>query len=304
MAAELHLGLRGLEESLSMSMPAEFSMPTTEATTKDEEEEGEDRTIVEAEASSVSSELLLTSDSNNTEDETQVTITNNAGGSNTNNQGDPNHPCNSNDGEQWNLLTQAMFGGEGGITTNQETGELIDNDIFIVDNKPCPNPLEGVGEEEEEVEETDEPPDVPTTGTPTPMPSTASPTPNPIVDDLVDTVTDTTESGENNDGDAEDGGDESTSATKSYYSCSTDTVSTSNSSDDATKLIISYNYELHTTSPFSEDTLLNFENNMAQDLADKYGLITCDERKKKRNLRGLQSSDEEQGGEDTAKVQH
>ena len=118
-----------------------------------------------------------------------------------------------------------------------------------------------------------------------------------FVDDLVDTVTDTTESGENNDGDAEDGGDESTSATKSYYSCSTDTVSTSNSSDDATKLIISYNYELHTTSPFSEDTLLNFENNMAQDLADKYGLITCDERKKKkRNLRGLQSSDEEEGG--------
>ena len=140
--------------------------------------------------------------------------------------------------------------------------------------------------------------DVPTTGTPTPMPSTASPTPNPTVDNLVDTVTDTTESGENNEGGEEDGGeDESSSATKSYYSCSTDTVSTSNSSDDATKLILAYDYELHTTSPFSEDTLLNFENNMAQDLADKYGLITCDERKKKkRNLRGLQSSDEEEGG--------
>jgi len=73
---------------------------------------------------------------------------------------------------------------------------------------------------------------------------------------------------------------------RSFYSCSNNTNgnggSSSSSSNgnpavppDTTQLTVTYDYELHTSSPFNADILNSFENSIAQDLAGRYGLINC-----------------------------
>jgi hypothetical protein len=74
----------------------------------------------------------------------------------------------------------------------------------------------------------------------------------------------------------------------SFYSCGSDggtgDVASSFLPDDATEVTLVYDYELHTSSPLDADVLSSFENSVAYDLANRYGLIDC----RRRNLRSLE----------------
>jgi len=79
----------------------------------------------------------------------------------------------------------------------------------------------------------------------------------------------------------------------SFYSCPNNSNGGSSSSSDippsdATELIITYDYELHTTSSeLDENVLSSFENSITRDLAGRYGLINCGSEPKRRSLRNL-----------------
>ncbi|KAL3762772.1 hypothetical protein ACHAW5_000208 [Stephanodiscus triporus] len=73
-----------------------------------------------------------------------------------------------------------------------------------------------------------------------------------------------------------------------FYSCgshgSAGDAASSFLPDDATEMTLVYDYELHTSSPLDADVLSSFENSVAYDLANRYGLIDC----RRRNLRSLE----------------
>ena len=184
-------------------------------------------------------------------------------------EGTANDPCNSNDGEQWDLLAQAMF--VDGI--NPDTGEQIqvNDENFLLNYKlpkPClPNVTATAedGEDEEDNEAGDE-------------------TDGEGIDNTPEVETGV-------EANEDSPPDESPTELKSFYSCS-DTASPSTPPSDATEVTINYDYELYVPSSASlgEEILSKFENTVTNDLAGKYGLISCNAKNEgdvRRYLRGL-----------------
>eukprot|EP00571_Detonula_confervacea_P010900 CAMPEP_0172303724 /NCGR_PEP_ID=MMETSP1058-20130122/5235_1 /TAXON_ID=83371 /ORGANISM="Detonula confervacea, Strain CCMP 353" /LENGTH=700 /DNA_ID=CAMNT_0013014667 /DNA_START=128 /DNA_END=2230 /DNA_ORIENTATION=- len=82
---------------------------------------------------------------------------------------------------------------------------------------------------------------------------------------------------------------------QSFYSCSDGGSTNGNSPPvDATELTLTYDYEIHTSSPLNDNVLSSFENSITEDLASRFGLITCDNGgsgPKRRYLRSLKQGE-------------
>ena len=95
----------------------------------------------------------------------------------------------------------------------------------------------------------------------------------------------------------------STAATayKTFYSCSSDDANGNGGgaaspsiTEDAIEVILTYNYELHTSSPLNNDILSSLSNDITYDIADRYGLVDCSfdsSVTKRRSLRSLKKGD-------------
>ena len=62
------------------------------------------------------------------------------------------------------------------------------------------------------------------------------------------------------------------SALNSFYSCSTNSSPT-----DDIEVTLTYDYELHTTSPLNDAVLSSFQNSITYDMARQHGLIDCND---------------------------
>ncbi|KAL7428333.1 hypothetical protein ACHAXH_002847 [Discostella pseudostelligera] len=95
--------------------------------------------------------------------------------------------------------------------------------------------------------------------------------------------------------------DRSSSTYKTFYSCFSDDSTiemntngvTSTLTADATKVFLTYDYDLITSKPLDDKILTSLSNDMAYDLADRYGLVDCniEPSTKRRSLRSLKVGD-------------
>ena len=74
---------------------------------------------------------------------------------------------------------------------------------------------------------------------------------------------------------------------KSFYSCSGGSGGELAQPSNTKELTITYDYELHTSSPLNDDMLSSFENTIARDLANGFGLVNCDGPTRRHYLRSL-----------------
>lgn len=95
--------------------------------------------------------------------------------------------------------------------------------------------------------------------------------------------------------------DRTTSTYKTVYSCISDDSTSETNTDgvpssltaDATKVFLTYDYDLITSSPLNDEMLTSLSSDMAYDLADRYGLVDCniEPSTKRRSLRSLKVGD-------------
>ena len=73
---------------------------------------------------------------------------------------------------------------------------------------------------------------------------------------------------------------------QSFYSCSPNSSSANTPPSNSKEVTLTYDYELHTSSPLNDDILSKLEDSITNDIANKYGLITCSSiQEERRHLR-------------------
>jgi len=73
---------------------------------------------------------------------------------------------------------------------------------------------------------------------------------------------------------------------QSFYSCSPNSSSANTPPSNSKEVTLTYDYELHTSSPLNDDILSKLEDSITNDIANKYGLVTCSSiQEERRHLR-------------------
>ena len=217
-----------------------------------------------------------------------------------------NDPCKSNDGADYTALTQSMFGEDATLT------------LKMNDHGPCIVQKDDDDEEEGDAtangEEGTTEGGTPTDGTDTNngVNGDGSTEGNgedggnssPLDGDNATTEgsgngegggdgSDSTGDGKGdgtgeNDGSAagSDGTEGAADEAQSFYSCSPNSSSANTPPSNSKEVTLTFDYELHTSSPLNDDILSKLEDNFTTDIANKYGLVTCSSiQEERRHLR-------------------
>ena len=284
------------EDSMSMSMPAaplEQHNLGMVSSLLDEEGEGEDRAGGALAMQSNKPEIV----------------------SNSNEFLNANDPCKSNDGADYTALTQSMFGEDAGVLVKvNHVPCIVQKDDDEEEEGATANGAAGSGGGTTEGGEGS---NTPTDGTEgeatdgTGVNGDGSTEDNgedgsnssPLDGD--DTTTEGSDNGEEGDGsdstgatgdgagesDGSTGGSDGTEGAanddpQSFYSCSPNSSSANTPPSNSKEVTLTYDYELHTSSPLNDDILSKLEDSITNDIANKYGLVTCSSiQEERRHLR-------------------
>ena len=224
-----------------------------------------------------------------------------------------NDPCKSNDGADYTALTQSMFGEDAGVLVKVNHGPCIVQKDDEEEEGATANGEEGTDGAGNGGGTTEggEGSNTPTDGTDTNNGVNSDGSTEGNVEDggnssPLDGDNTTTEGSDN----GEDGGDGSDSTgdgtgdgtgsgsaggsdgteeaadLQSFYSCSPNSSSANTPPSNSKEVTLTYDYELHTSSPLNDDILSKLEDSITNDIANKYGLVTCSSiQEERRHLR-------------------
>ena len=272
------------EDSMSMSMPAapleQHSLGMVSSLL--DEEEGEDRAGGALALQSNKPEIV----------------------SNSNEFVNANDPCKSNDGADYTALTQSMFGEDATLDLKMTYNHgpcIVQKDDDDEEEGATANGEEGTDGAASSgggTTEGGEGSNTPTDGTNTESGGTLS---SPLDGD--DTTTEGSDNGEEGgkgsdstgvtgDGGTgeSDGSEGAKDEPQSFYSCSPNSSSANTPPSNSKEVTLTYDYELHTSSPLNDNILSKLEDSITNDIANKYGLVTCSSiQEERRHLRASSS---------------
>ena len=228
-----------------------------------------------------------------------------------------NDPCKSNDGADYTALTQSMFGEDATLTLkmNDHGPCIVQKDDDDEEEGASANGEEGIDGAADNGEGTTEGGEGSNTltdgadtnngvngdGSTEGNGEDGGTLSSPLDGD------DTTTEGSNNGEDGGDGSDSTgegkgdgtdgsaadsdgtegaTDKLQSFYSCSPNSSSANTPPSNSKEVTLTYDYELHTSSPLNDDILSKLEDSITNDIANKYGLVTCSSiQEERRHLR-------------------
>ena len=234
--------------------------------------------------------------------------------SNSNEFSNANDPCKSNDGADYTALTQSMFGEDATLTLkmNNHGPCIVQKDDDDEEEGATANGEEGTDGAAGSgggTTEGGEGSNTPTDGTgvngdgSTEGNGEDGSNSSPLDGD--DTTPEGSDNGEEEGGKGSDstgdgtgdgtgsgsaGGSDGTEGAadklQSFYSCSPNSSSANTPPSNSKEVTLTYDYELHTSSPLNDDILSKLEDSITNDIANKYGLVTCSSiQEERRHLR-------------------
>jgi len=212
-----------------------------------------------------------------------------------------NDPCKSNDGADYTALTQSMFGEDASVLVKVNHGPCIvqkDDDEEEGATANGGGTDGGAADSGGGTTEGGE-------GSNTPTEDNGEDGVNSSPLDGDDTSTEGSDNGEEGGNGSDSIGDGTGDGTgsgsaggsdgteggaadelQSFYSCSPNSSSANTPPSNSKEVTLTYDYELHTSSPLNDDILSKLEDSITNDIANKYGLVTCSSiQEERRHLR-------------------